>query len=334
MKKANLLSKGILLSIVGLGLSACDDKEIFNKNTTPTESVDVKIESLKAESVQFQLIATDEPNKYITHISWSKNLGAIQILVNNEIIFKTSGAITSFDDYVEGGQIANYEIQQVDSSNKAMTQEKKKIEVPKDYVFTGKTVLSDNFIFAGGRLFLISSAVIQTLGYGLNIEVDQIISEDASIETYPSGVKEPYEKNGISAGNINLKARTASGQLSVSMRGTHGGDGRGSICVSSFHMNCNGSSGGRGGDGGYFSLTLIENNHFTLNRKLENGLGGKAGIACAYSTESGIVEPYMIWDYNSNCGGYGRGTTSGRAGENGKGQICYKLKKEDQYECI
>ena len=31
MKKANLLSKGILLSILGLGLSACDDNEIFNK---------------------------------------------------------------------------------------------------------------------------------------------------------------------------------------------------------------------------------------------------------------------------------------------------------------
>ena len=129
MKKANLLSKGILLSILSLGLIACDDKEIFNKNTTPTESVDVKIESLKTESVQFELIATDEPNKYVTHISWSKNLGGIQILDNNEIIFKTSGAITSFDDYVEGGQIANYEIQQLDSSNKAIIQEKKKTAI-------------------------------------------------------------------------------------------------------------------------------------------------------------------------------------------------------------
>lgn len=333
MKKANLLSKGILLSILGLGLSACDEKEIFNKNTTPTESVDVKIESLKSESVQFQLIATDEPNKYVTHISWTKNLGAIQILVNNEIIFKTSGAITSFDDYVEGGQIANYEIQQVDSANKAITQEKKKIEVPKDYIFSGKTVLSDNFSFSGGRLFLLSSALIQTQGFGFKVEVDQIISEDSSIETYPSGIKETYEKNGLSAGNINLKSRTALGSLSVSMRGTSGGDGRGSMCHSSFGLNCNASSGGRGGDGGYFSLTLVENNHFILNRKLENGIGGKAGIACAYST-GGTLEPYMIWGFDNNCSGYGKGTSNGRVGENGKGQICYKLKKEDQYECI
>ncbi len=332
MKKANMLFKGVLLSILGFSVFGCSDKDVFSKNSNASDQT-VQVENLSQDTVKFNTISLPEPNKYLVEIEWPKNLGGVKILSNSEVIFETSGKITRFEDHVDGGRLINYEIQQLAVDKSVLTQVKNKTQIPLDLVFSGKTSLADNLKFTGGRLFLLSSAVIQTTAFSMNIEVDEIISEDAVIETYPANQKQTYEKSGASAGNIIIKAKTASGNLSVFMRGVSGGDGRGSMCVINFKMLCNGSNGGTGGDGGYFSLTFNENKNFILNRSLENGIGGAAGIACSFPTGSPL-QPAMIWDYNNNCGGYGQGGISGNAGTNGKGQICYKLKKEDPYVCI
>ena len=334
MKKANLLFSGVFLSILSFSILGCSDKDVFSKNSTDSNQT-VQIENLSADTVKINTFATEQPNKYLVVIEWPKNLGAIKILADSAVVFQTSGKITRFEDHVDGGKIINYEIQQINPDNSVLTQITNKTLVPLDLVFSGKTILTDNLKFTGGRLFLLGGGILQTTAFNVNIDVDEIISEDASIETYAANQKQVFEKSGAGGGNVTLKARTATGKLTANMRGISGGDGRGSLCWLAFGNNCNASSGGAGGDGGYFTLTLNENKNFVFSRSLENGIGGIAGIACAYTLEAGHQPgAHMIWDFKNGCQGYGQGKNNGTAGANGKGQICFRLKKEDPYACI
>ncbi len=329
-----MLFSSVLLSILSFSVLGCSDKDVFSKNSTDSNQT-VQVENLSADTVKFNTVATEQPNKYMVIIEWPKNLGAIKILADSAVIFQTSGKITRFEDHCDGGKIINYEIQQINSDNSVLTQITNKTLVPLDLIISGKTVLTDNLKFTGGRLFLLGGGILQTTVFTVNIDVDEIISDDASIETYAANQKQVFEKSGASGGNVTLKARTATGKLTANMRGISGGDGRGSLCWTAFSMNCNASSGGAGGDGGYFTLILNENKNFVFSRSLENGIGGAAGIACAYTVESGQQpQPYLIWDYKNGCEGHGQGKANGIAGINGKGQICFRLKKEDPYACI
>ena len=118
------------------------------------------------------------------------------------------------------------------------------------------------------------------------------------------------------------------------MRGVHGGNGRGSVCLTSFSAYCNAGNGGKGGDAGYFALSLENNENFTLTKYFEPGSGGTPGIACECDLNAGHKpQPHMISGFDGNCMGYGLGRNNGAQGASGTGQLCYKLKKEDAYVC-
>ncbi len=331
MKKAKWLLIGILLSF----LIGCNDKGLFKEEKETVQSKASEMtEPLSIDTTKFEVVPTDSPNKYKVTIHWSKLSGSVKILANGKSIFQTSGKMNIFDDFVDGGASIDYELQQFDGSGAASMQIQKKITIPLDYVFSEKVVLSENVKFKGGRLFLLNKPLVQTLGFNMSFDVDEVISDDATIETYPLNSKRMWQETGDSGGNISITARNGKGHLIVVMRGVHGGDGRGSVCLVNFNAFCNAGGGGKGGDAGYFSLNLENNENFALTKYLEPGMGGAPGIACECNLSAGQNPlPHMISGFDGNCMGYGIGRSNGPRGLNGTGQLCYKLRKEDAYVC-
>lgn len=326
MKTSTLI---LILPLV-LGIAGCNDKDLFNEKKP--DQIPYQAKSLLFDAINIQVDPLPTPNKYQLLIRWPKDSKAVKVVENGNTIFQGSEKMNYFSYDVAGGSALNLDIQQKTFDNDYESIFQKKITVPLDYVFTNKTNLTADFSFEGGRVFLLNSAFIQTNSFNLSLQVDEFISENATIETFPIS-KKTFETPGESGGNILISTRQARGKLTANMRGINGGDGRDSWCWPQFNMYCNAASGASGGNAGFFTITVQENLKFELVKNIQNGLGGRAGIACVYNNQS-PAGPHFIYDWQNNCQGYGREGKNGNPGPNGVGKICSTLSNEADNECI
>jgi hypothetical protein len=155
-----------------------------------------------------------------------------------------------------------------------------------------------------------------TFGRELVIDTKELISNGGSLITFISGQKADSDMPGRSGGSIRIKANSARGELSIEMRGEHGGDGSsgapfaerapsGAAGTSgqshrqmgsgSFPSFCvalptsggngengangrNGQNGRRGGNTGQLTFEVAEKSDaFQLHFSKEVGRSGKAG---------------------------------------------------------
>lgn len=75
------------------------------------------------------------------------------------------------------------------------------------------------------KIYLTAQGSITLDGRSLQIEAQEIHSEDGLIRSFPMGAKTDAGKSGRAGGFVQIKASKATGHLRVEMRGENGGDG-------------------------------------------------------------------------------------------------------------
>lgn len=321
----------LIATVFSTMIFGCNDKDLF-KDKGQEES-GIQLKALTFDTIALQVEPNDEPNKYTIFVRWPKNSGAIKIIDENEVIYQATDKNNFFSFEAQGGSVHELEIQQKNSGLDYESILKRKIKVPADYIFSNMTSLSADFSFEGGRLYFSNGAILQSNKFNLYIKVDELISENGTIETFPIS-KKSSELTGDSGGNISILAKKARGKLYANIRGVNGGDGRDSFCIMFASAKCSASNGGNGGNAGFFSIEIADASDFELKKSLQFGLGGAGGIACKYIDASKPIPPGTIWDYNNGCEGWGRYGVNGIAGQNGTGQLCFKLSSEAKNECM
>ena len=312
-------------------LIACEkDFEFEKADKEPAKGTQVK--ELFQEDFKVSIEPDAGANKYWLRISWPKSSGSIVALENSKRIFKSSGNAYKYEKLYTGGEKFELSLFQEDSEEPSLV---KQIEIPEDLVISQSKVLSGDLVFKGGRFFLNGALKIQSSSYNINIEADEFISENAMIETFPSGQKANRETNGRSGGNISIRTSKATGKLFVILRGEDGGDGRSSSCMKHFGYLCNAAGAGDGGNYGNFSFDSKDSRNFEVTVERFPGFGGEGGISCLY--QHGTSTAHMALDSYINpsnaCAPVGRGSSSGRNGISGTGEVCLKLKEEDKNVC-
>jgi len=231
----SLLTKTIIFLLV-IFLTACQAKQKqgpadIAKPTTQKPSLpeETKIKG-SLIGLKAYVKATPAPDKYEVHLSW-EDLGEVSPAW---ILSKTSEKETRqlgtlrgekreyTDEFVVAGKTYRYSVGIVDFENYKILEEIE-VAVPKDFVIS-KTIKATS-LKGFNRLFLRPSARLTTDGEDFTVDVNEIISEGAVIETFSEYQKASYEKGGRSGGKITIKANTATGELRIVARGEHGGDG-------------------------------------------------------------------------------------------------------------
>lgn len=139
-----------------------------------------------------------------------------------------------------------------------------------------------------------------TLGNNLRLIAEELESDRGEILTFPEGTKAPEGTAGLHGGFITLQIQHPQGQLFVTLRGEHGGDGRPGLDTVYFSSTCwsytrmsdlnakPGDPGQRGGDSGSLRLLTENQSLFDLRRRREFGRGGQGGKAGQPGRCSGI----------------------------------------------
>lgn len=314
----------LLMILAGCG----KDFEFTNKDSDPNDSNQVKV--LYQEDVSLAVEPDAEAYKYWVRISWPKSIGSITILENGKRLYKSTSNHYKYERlYISGEKL---EISLIQEESEPFFS--KRIEIPEDLIISKSQTLSEDFKFKGGRLFMTGTAKIQSLQFNVNIDVDEFVSENAMIETYPANQKAKMEISGRSGGIISIKSLKSSGKLFVVLRGEDGGDGKSSVCHKSFTMLCNASSAGHGGNFGQFTFESNDSRDFELNLSRIPGVGGTGGIACLYPINAPpSLQPGTFINLPNNCEGNGAGLNNGQGGVSGSGEVCLKFNEEDRNVC-
>lgn len=159
------------------------------------------------------------------------------------------------------------------------------------------------------KLTFTRGSVLYTMGADTEIEVEELISENGRIETFPEGARAGSGQNGRSGGHIYMRAERAQGSLTVILRGEGGGHGmngkapddslRGAdgpdvtggcnsigdrpprpVHVSSGHRGLKGYTGEKGGSGGNSGVLsmVLDDRLLRVTVLREPGAGGQGGV--------------------------------------------------------
>lgn len=212
-------------------------------------------------------------------------------------------------------------------------------------------------------------AVLYTLGSETLLEVEDLISDEGSIVTFPKDQRAAPAVAGRSGGHIYIQASKAQGQLSVVMRGEHGGHGINGAPPDEHLRGANGAevigfcpvfsddrpsrpppnatsgqpglkgyagtSGGNGGNSGILNM-VINDRYFIVNVTVESGKGGTGGIGGAggLGGNPGVIKSVCGASGNPRTAEQLRGPSgdNGAAGVDGSAQK-YCLESDGYTEC-
>ena len=205
---------------------------------------------------------------YQVHLKWKPIDGASSIAIKR---IDDSGRAIQLDllpgsatEYVD--QTARhkmnyvYRVAPVTADAGLVEGEPVEVITPTDLLIDHDQVLSNIEAATIHRLFLGNKVRASTLGREVSIDVDELISEDATISTLPESETALSGLPGLSAGLLTIHARTARGGLFISARGQNGGEGN------------RGANGNRGTDGSKGSGAKTGNSQACLSRTPLDGI--------------------------------------------------------------
>ncbi len=222
-----IIKRIILVQISIFILNACaqfEDEQKQNSQIQTEKKVSAKDFS---EQIQIQVTPLIEPEKYNVSFVWPKlEAGSrVRITLNKTVVMIESDQ-TGFKQDVAHNQSALYFFEILDQKNNLIKTFSKNIIIPRDFVvregqseFFEKTELNVN------RFFLNHDIPITTNGNEVTINANELISDDAIIQTYIEKNKAAPSSNGKNGGKITINAKNAVGKLEIFMRGEHGGNG-------------------------------------------------------------------------------------------------------------
>jgi hypothetical protein len=187
--------------------------------------------------------------------------------------------------------------------------------VEKEFSVPPALIQSEKLVLRYDRLILQRGARFNTEGANLRIEADELIADNAVIQTFHNGQKATVGKSGRDGGTLEIVATHATGSLLIEMRGENGGDGnpgkmpdenlRGAtgytgqdaVYSGSYEtkivLNTKATDGGsglqgkpgysgengfKGGDSGKLTIKIKNSENFKLETRRFQGLGGAGGI--------------------------------------------------------
>jgi hypothetical protein len=297
-----IMKKITLLLLIGLNLVGClkvKDKPQEEDSIVGAESVafDVQVQEL-AKANQYRVRLGLPDGAQIVHRQIE---GEPQSLISLPMNIR-NGILT--DEQVQAGKSYVYEAG-VNQNGSFEILKKRSVQIPLDREIVANESLQKDENWTGyRRIFFNEGSTLTTNGFQLFIQADQLIAPDrfnstpGLIRTFPAGLQAGPNQNGQSGGFIQIAVRTGKGNIKIEMRGQDGGPGSDGVSyIDPIIINGSGGpisakanfvratqfdgyAGGKGGDSGYFEITIQEENllHFFPVLLLgKGGAGGKGG---------------------------------------------------------
>jgi len=112
-----------------------------------------------------------------------------------------------------------------DKNSKDNSTELNELIVEKQFSLPVPRILSQQIALHYDRLVLKSGAQFITQGLNLRLEIDELISDNGVIQTFPDDQRAPVGQEGRSGGHLELVVGHATGKFNVKMLGEQGGEG-------------------------------------------------------------------------------------------------------------
>lgn len=199
----------------------------------------------QAGSFSAEIIPNEEPNSYSVRLRWKAVESGQGIAIKRsdedsrqamQLDIIGSDSTDYLDSTAVGG--TRYQYRLAFMKDGTVTEgDSVLVQVPKDLAVNSSGVLKS----IGpeiSRVFLGNGVRLATLSRDTTIEVDEIIADDAIIDTSSEKSIAEFNTAGLSGGVIQIKARSARGKLTILATGQQGGEGQ------------RGAQGGAGAMGG------------------------------------------------------------------------------------
>lgn len=173
---------------------------------------------------------TPSPNQYEVLLSWEPLSDGVAWVIQRQhkdpspkLVATLEPKVRQYvDSPVTAGETYRYFLGVLDGEEYRVLQEVS-LTIPRDLQVTGSEVIerTDGF----NRLFFGPEGRLITYGRATVISVNEIISENGAIETFPETQRAGFEKPGRDGGRITIRAKTGRGVLRILARGEKGGTG-------------------------------------------------------------------------------------------------------------
>ncbi|WP_413584780.1 hypothetical protein [Bdellovibrio sp. HCB274] len=232
----------IFLAALLMNSSACSFKKDGAENekektaTATAEEVANELERIKQEGLKKQTLAAKDfvfevqegkaPNQYFVSISYPTVEGVVVYISQGNVI---PNSYSGMKIETVGGKTLNFDIVAYNSAGVMVLNTSKEVIVPLDLVISELYPLNKDTTLVLGRLYLNDESTLQTNGFLLSIEANKIFARPKSrIINYNAGeiLTKDSQKSG---GSITLRAKHASGFLSINLNGLNGKNGHSSV---------------------------------------------------------------------------------------------------------
>lgn len=199
-----------------------DESKNDNKNENQTISAMQLGDFLKVD-----VVPTTKPERYMVYFSWPRVEENFKVRIRlAEVLAVVDPNQTTFSHEVTHDQNLTYVFDILSEANKVQKSVSKLVKVPMDLVFSKeRKELSEDIKLSPRRVFFFKDVPIMTNGYKIELVTEELIAEEATIQTFPESSKAEIGVDGKTPGEINIKTKSAVGKLTVHMRGQSGGDG-------------------------------------------------------------------------------------------------------------
>lgn len=286
------MKKLILIAVIfGFG---CKETQLFEEK----KKVEVELKQLSANDLKIKYVGQDEPNKYDVQLNWAPSAGYL-VLKKNEQSFFDSSRVSNTNSYVfknlAGGTKYSVIADTYSAEGNLVESTVLNLTVPLDLVFSGTVQLDKNQELNYQRVFIEDGTTIYTMQFGLKIAaVEFITGNNTKIQNFPDNNQANFEIKGLDAGNIEIRALIAKGELEIVQNSQMGGSGyQGTpkfttcealnpdreppICTDQKHKACAGTNGGNSGKLGDLKFFADQSDELNLKYKKVYVAGGPAG---------------------------------------------------------
>lgn len=276
-----------ILLIAGCGIEEVkqDERNIVNSNADVSKESD-KSEAIpfKPSSVQYKIVPLDVPNSYAIDLSWSKTDMLVFLREYPDKTFAKIDKSIQFHRFpVKGGTNSKIEIESRENeAGSLMDHLTLEIAIPADLVINKTYSLSGDLKKECGRLFFRPGAIRQLYNFNLELNCEELISENGQIETFPENMSATKKgADGRDGGTAKLHFQKARGNISIYLKGENGANGRNGLLgfqTREVHFKgCRSQNGGKGGSTGSVYIEVEQPSQLIVRSTLTPGEGGKPG---------------------------------------------------------
>ena len=174
--------------------------------------------------------AQSAPNLYHVNLQWTADDSASTLVLQRRhgdsiairLADLSAGTQSYVDAKVDPGETYRYELGSLDEGAYSVFKEVA-VTIPKDMLIKDGVAVAQ--ITGINRLFLTANTKLVLNGKALVIDVGEIISDNASIESFPEGQAGAPNSPGREGSSITIKAKSGRGVLNIFARGENGGVG-------------------------------------------------------------------------------------------------------------